>query len=125
MSKFYSKSTNGFYDEDLHGTAVPTDAVKITEDTYHSIMIGQAKGKTLTSDKDGQPVLSAPVSQADKPAITDGRDQQRYLASTDWYVLRLVETAQAIPPDVVAKRKAARDAISTINQQKPGNRPNA
>ena len=31
-----------------------------------------------------------------------------YLASTDWFVIRLVETGKAVPDDVAAKREAAR-----------------
>tara|TARA_R110000782_G_scaffold5557_2_gene19211 strand:+ start:508 stop:816 length:309 start_codon:yes stop_codon:yes gene_type:complete len=34
-----------------------------------------------------------------------------YLASTDWYVVRLMETDVAIPEDVYIKRGAARTAI--------------
>ncbi|TPG76302.1 hypothetical protein EAH78_18230 [Pseudomonas arsenicoxydans] len=32
----------------------------------------------------------------------------RYLAETDWYVTRQMESGKAIPPDVIAGRKAAR-----------------
>jgi len=35
-----------------------------------------------------------------------------YLASTDWYVTRSVETGAVIPPDILFKRQAARDAIA-------------
>lgn len=34
-----------------------------------------------------------------------------YLASTDWYVTRFIETGVAIPDDVKTKRQEARDAI--------------
>lgn len=45
-----------------------------------------------------------------------------YLASTDWYVTRFAETASRgtavmIPPDVLAARQAARDAI--VKQELP------
>lgn len=35
-----------------------------------------------------------------------------YLASTDWYVIRLLEIGTPIPQDVAAARSAARDAIA-------------
>ena len=34
-----------------------------------------------------------------------------YLASTDWYVVRLIETGKPIPEDILLAREAARAAI--------------
>lgn len=34
-----------------------------------------------------------------------------YLVSTDWYVIRLQETGQAIPADVLALRQEARESV--------------
>jgi len=34
-----------------------------------------------------------------------------YLASTDWYVIRLTETGVAIPQEITEKREAARQSI--------------
>jgi len=36
---------------------------------------------------------------------------QAYLDSTDWYVTRHAETAEAVPADVTTARAAAREAI--------------
>jgi hypothetical protein len=38
-------------------------------------------------------------------------EARAYLASTDWYYARLAETGQAVPDDVVAKRKASRELL--------------
>jgi len=38
-------------------------------------------------------------------------EAQSYLDSTDWYYARLTETGQAVPDDVVAKRKAFRELL--------------
>jgi hypothetical protein len=35
-------------------------------------------------------------------------EARAYLNSTDWYYARLAETGQAVPDDVVVKRKASR-----------------
>ena len=40
------------------------------------------------------------------------REAQEYLASTDWFVTRLVETGKPVPDDVAAKREAARKAAN-------------
>lgn len=49
-------------------------------------------------------------------AIPDPQDEINaralvYLAETDWYVIRKQETGEAIPPDVLDKRQAARKAV--------------
>lgn len=38
---------------------------------------------------------------------------RQYLADTDWYAARLTETGKAIPEDVLAKRQAAREILSS------------
>ena len=38
-------------------------------------------------------------------------EARTYLASTDWYVIRLQETGVAIPADVLTARQTARDSI--------------
>jgi hypothetical protein len=53
----YSKSTNGFYLQEVHGTDIPSDAVEITDDTYRSLLDGQSQGKTIAGDINGYPIL--------------------------------------------------------------------
>jgi hypothetical protein len=53
----YSKTTNGFYDPVIHGDAIPTDAVEITKEQYDALFEGQAQGKQITADDDGNPIL--------------------------------------------------------------------
>jgi len=43
------------------------------------------------------------------------QDHIKYLASTDWYVVRKADTGKAIPSDIVFKRQAARDAIQDLS----------
>lgn len=62
--KYYSASTNGFYDSDIHET-MPGDAVAITDEKWLSLITGQSEGKVITSDNDGNPVL------ADQPERTN------------------------------------------------------
>lgn len=38
-------------------------------------------------------------------------EARAYLASTDWYVIRLQETGVAIPADILTKRQESRNAI--------------
>lgn len=58
---YYSKLTGGFYDTDIHGDKIPSDAVEITEDQYLNILNGQSSGKIIISDSSGNPMLSDPL----------------------------------------------------------------
>jgi hypothetical protein len=58
----YSASSNGFFLPDLHGTAIPPDAVDITATEHEALLAGQSLGKLIVADEDGHPQLQdAPV----------------------------------------------------------------
>lgn len=57
---FYSKSTKGFYSSEIHGDAIPSDAVEITAEEHYAILEGQSQGKRIVADENGYPVLQAP-----------------------------------------------------------------
>ena len=42
------------------------------------------------------------------------KDARRYLADTDWYVVRKTETGEAIPDDITTARQEARERIQDI-----------
>jgi len=54
---FYAKSTNGFYSLDIHGKSMPTDAIEISDDLYKQLFEGQASGKQIVGDEQGNPIL--------------------------------------------------------------------
>ncbi len=55
----YSKSTNGFYDDDI-SPALPGDAVAITAAEHAALLNAQAAGGTIGSDANGRPVAVPP-----------------------------------------------------------------
>ena len=65
MKLYFSKSTNGFYTDEIHGEAIPADAVEITEEQHAELLAGQSTGKIITSDADGNPVLQDPPAPTD------------------------------------------------------------
>lgn len=78
--RFYSKTTRGFYDSEIHGTpghpgcVVPEDAVEVPEDAYTALMAGQSAGQEIAPDADGHPVLRDRVySDADLGAMARAR----------------------------------------------------
>lgn len=57
---YYSKSTGGFYSQEIHGDSIPADAMEITADEHAALLEGQSSGKIITADENGSPVLSDP-----------------------------------------------------------------
>jgi hypothetical protein len=74
---FYSKSTNGFYDPEIHGDNVPVDAVEITAEEHAALINGQSQGKRIIADANGFPVLTDP------PAPTSAEIWDRIKAKRD------------------------------------------
>lgn len=54
---YYSASTNGFYDPDIHDDAIPEDAVTITRRRHKQLLAGQAGDATIVPGKNGRPAL--------------------------------------------------------------------
>lgn len=75
--KFYSQEKNGFYDDAIHGKAIPSDAVEISDDLYIDLI---QSGKSIATDETGYPIaidLPAQVRTADSmlAAVADKRWQ--------------------------------------------------
>lgn len=84
---YYSKSSNGFYDANIHKT-MPIDAVEISYDEYAALREGQARGKIITSDDKGYPILIDPhlpsIEEVKKAALSAidfeaGKARARYM----------------------------------------------
>ena len=111
---YYSKSTRGFYDATIH-TEVPADAVEITAEYHAALLAGQSNGKLINFDKDGYPFLADPAPPTEEELQQQTNTEARaYLASTDWYVIRLQETGQAIPEEILEARSQARSRVVDI-----------
>ena len=56
------------------------------------------------------------VQELDDESATfrSNKDARKYLADTDWYVVRKTETGEAIPDDITTARQEARDRIQDI-----------
>lgn len=76
MKKFYSRSTGGFYCEGVHGLrlveggsgelvanpqcGMPADVVEISDELHAELLAGPSRGKQITANEDGYPVLTDP-----------------------------------------------------------------
>lgn len=112
----YSASSNGFYDTDINGGDIPSDAIDITEDEYKSILYGQAAGKIISADFAGKPVLreqSPQTAEQLTSAVRTKRD--RLIAETDYLVL----IDYPITPEKLELVKTYRQLLRDITKQ-PG-----
>lgn len=94
-----------------------TSYIKIDDD-FHMQLIEKAnnEGKIITGDENGFPVLTDPTQPSQiemyKLKICE---LKAFLAETDWYVLRFIETGKDIPDKIKLERNTAREEISKLN----------
>lgn len=60
MALKYSPSAGGFFDTDIHGDAIPDDAVDVTHERHRELMTAQAAGLVIRAGVDGAPVAQQP-----------------------------------------------------------------
>ena len=75
---FYSQSTKGFYSADIHGDAIPSDAVEITAEQHAQLLADQSAGASIQPDENGYPVAvfpSPPAIETIKAAAAAAIDQ--------------------------------------------------
>lgn len=57
---YYSSSTGGFYDAEIHGENIPSDAIEITNDAHVELLNAQSSGKKIVADESGHPIAIDP-----------------------------------------------------------------
>lgn len=82
MTKYYSKTTGGFYDSDIHKPEMlPEDAKEITIEEYEALLQGQSEGKQIVAATNGSPKLLiitvslSDVKESRKSFINQERDR--------------------------------------------------
>jgi len=55
MTLFYSKTTNGFYDNRIN-KSMPDGVVEISKEKHNDLMFAQSNGKMISSDENGYPI---------------------------------------------------------------------
>lgn len=109
---YASKTTRGFYDSAIHGDNMPADVVEITANEHAALLEGQSNGKLIYFDKGGYPFLADPAPPTEEELQQQANSEARaYLAETDWYVIRLQETGEPVPAEILAERSAARARV--------------
>lgn len=114
MIMYYSGSERGFYEKEIHGDKIPSDAVEISIDLYEQLLDGQSAGKVINSGDDSVPYLSDPLPPTSAQLSTSARlKRDKLIASTDY----LVMPDYPISVDLLARVKAYRQALRDITEQ--------
>jgi hypothetical protein len=54
---YYSSALNAFFDSDIPGVNLPSEAIAISDDLYFSVMSHRPLGKSIVPGEDGLPML--------------------------------------------------------------------
>lgn len=69
---FYSSSTCGFYSTEIHGTAMPTDVIEISDADHAALLTAQGAGQRIITSDNGAPTAAAPPA----PTLVQARSTQ-------------------------------------------------
>lgn len=142
MTKYYSPSTGGFYDEAIHGARkvagpltpgqiaagrkpkmidnpdcrLPVDAVAITAELHAELLNAQADGKVIVA-RGNRPVAIDPVRSPEEVLAANTARRDRLLMASDW--TQLSDTLLDRPDYKVAMaawRQALRDMDLSLGE---------
>lgn len=74
------------------------------------IDLGLADDKVALTDAEAE-AHKNPVPTAEQLQAQINTEASAYLSSTDWYVIRMQETGEPVPEDILAGRAAARARV--------------
>lgn len=107
---FYSAQTGGFYDREIHGDTIPTDAIEITTAEHVALLTGQSAGQRIEADEHGHPVLrDAPGPDGNALADAARARRDALIAATDYLLMPDSPISTAQLAEVRAYRQALRD----------------
>ena len=127
MTMYYK---NGFFD-DTDGSFVPDGAVEISQDKYIELLNGQAQGKQIVSNKQGEPVLielqPSPSHElnldtltweisAEKQTALLADTQTRLIANIDEHAAKIYSTWTRFESEY-RERQAAAEAFKAANYE--------
>jgi len=112
---FYSASTNGFYAKEIHGDAIPIDAVEVTDNAYQLLFVAQSEGKRIVAGGDGHPIASENLNSELQPWLDHQTKAQEAINKSDRTIIRCYERGVEVPSTWVSYRNALREIIRTKN----------
>lgn len=112
MTKYYSPTTNGFYDSEMFTPSdLPADAVEISNEQWLGLLVAQSSGKVIGPDDHGQPRESDPPPPSPESVAAANRQMQKQL-------LALASAAKAPLQDAVDLGDAEPSEIALLTAWK-------
>ena len=97
MSKYYSKTTCGFYDPAINAS-MPPDAVEVTDVAYEALFAAQSAGQIISADSNGNPVAAPPPGPTAAQLWARYQAQaQALLVKSDMVAIRCQKASVAFP----------------------------
>jgi hypothetical protein len=116
MAFLFSASTCGFYNTEIHGKAIPKDAVRVSDKAHAELLHGQSGGLIISADANGRPTLkSPPPPTAEQLTLIARQRRDRLLRECDWAVMPDAPMERAARDAWTAYRQALRDVMSQPN----------
>jgi hypothetical protein len=117
---YYSKTTNGFYNNQIN-TYIPDDKVVVEQAQYEALLQAQSDGKVIQSDANGNPVA---VDFVPTPAEIQSANKSKasnLLFDTDWTTIPDVANSSLSNPYLsnVAEFVAYRNQVRGIAVNPP------
>lgn len=110
--KFYSNSTKLCYDDNINSD-IPEDSVSITEEVFMEILELRSLNAEFMVDDSGNLVDVVVVDNTQEIERQKRLSEaSAYLFSTDWYIIRMMETGKQVPDYVAQKRIECREILS-------------
>ncbi len=92
MTVYYAKSTGWFYEDSIHGTKIPSDAVVITDATRQALLAAESAGQVISADANGNPIaIAPPPPTAEQTAALAKFQAQAALDASDRTMSRITE----------------------------------
>lgn len=116
---FYSKSTGGFYTTEIHGDAIPADAVEITTKEHAELLAAQSQGKRIQPDADGRPCAVDHIPTADELAAAARAQRDSLVAAVAWRYERHARELRLnlVPADDLVVLDAYVQALADVPKQ--------
>jgi len=88
MGLFSSQTMKGFFDDPSHNS-FPADAIPLTVERHHELLVGQAEGKVIDfSPEEGPALIDPPPPTHEALATIERQWRDERLAATDGVVSR-------------------------------------
>lgn len=118
MTKFYSRTTKGFYDSNFHKT-MPDDAYEISDELHISLLQEQVKGKVIVHNGDNPIAVDRPTSTITNEKIWEMIREKRDQLLKDSDFSQLLDVQEAMSDEKKVQwseyRKSLRDITNNEN----------